>query len=151
MAQELSAQIVDFVLAVTRAMGLELSATVVESPDGPRVNLDGEGADLLLKRRGEALTALQQIVMAVFRDEIREGERVAVDCQGFRRDKDLELRQMALFLAEKANTSGQPQEIGPLNPYERRIVHMAVAERSDATSESIGDAFAKTVIISARH
>ena len=38
--------------------------------------------------------------------------------------------------------------MGPLNPYERRIVHMAVAERRDVTSESIGDAFMKTVIIS---
>ena len=54
---------------------------------------------------------------------------------------------MAQFLAEKAVTSGAPQEIGPLNPYERRIVHLAVAERADATSESIGDAFMKTVII----
>jgi predicted RNA-binding protein Jag len=40
--------------------------------------------------------------------------------------------------------------MGPLNPYERRIVHMAVAELSNATSESIGDAFMKTVIITGR-
>jgi predicted RNA-binding protein Jag len=53
-------------------------------------------------------------------------------------------------MAEKAVLSGTPQEMGPLNPYERRIVHMAVAERGDATSESIGDAFVKTVIISAK-
>jgi predicted RNA-binding protein Jag len=40
--------------------------------------------------------------------------------------------------------------MGPLNPYERRIVHMAVAELPNATSESIGDAFMKTVIITGR-
>ena len=38
--------------------------------------------------------------------------------------------------------------MGPLNPYERRIVHLAIAEDPGATSESIGDAFMKTVIIS---
>jgi predicted RNA-binding protein Jag len=43
-----------------------------------------------------------------------------------------------------------PQEMGPLNPYERRIVHLAVAEDPDVTSESIGDAFMKTVIISVK-
>jgi spoIIIJ-associated protein len=41
-----------------------------------------------------------------------------------------------------------PQEMGPLNPYERRIVHLAIAEAPGVTSESIGDAFMKTVIIS---
>ena len=42
------------------------------------------------------------------------------------------------------------QQLGPLNPYERRIVHMAVAEVPGATTESVGDAFSKTVLISAR-
>jgi predicted RNA-binding protein Jag len=40
--------------------------------------------------------------------------------------------------------------MGPLNPYERRIVHLAIAEDPSVSSESIGDAFMKTVIISAR-
>ena len=150
MAQELNEQIVDFVTAVTGAMGLSLTAIVEDTPDGPRVNLEGEGADLLVRRRGEALSALQHLVTAVFRDDIPEGHRLAVDCLGFRRDKDMELRKMAVFLAEKAKSSGVPQEMGPLNPYERRIVHMAVAEREDATSESIGDAFMKSVIIAPR-
>ena len=151
MAQELHTQISDFVTAVTTAMGLSLTPTVTETPDGVRVNLDGDGADALVRRRGEALGALQQIVMAVFRDEIPDGQRIAVDCLGFRQDKDAELRQMAIFLAGKAKNAGTAQEMGPLNPYERRIVHMAVAECEDVTSESIGDAFMKTVIISARH
>ena len=40
--------------------------------------------------------------------------------------------------------------MGPLNPYDRRIVHMAVSEDGRVTSESIGDAFEKTVIISVK-
>jgi spoIIIJ-associated protein len=69
---------------------------------------------------------------------------------GYRKGKDSELRQMAIFLAGKAKDSGLAQEIGPLNPYERRIVHLAVAEVQSVTSESIGDAFEKTVIISVK-
>ena len=57
---------------------------------------------------------------------------------------------MANFLAEKAKTSGVEQSIGPLNAYERRLVHLAVAEVPGATSESIGDAAVKTVTIIAR-
>lgn len=145
-----SARIVEFVTAVTGAMGLTLSAAVTETPELLRVNLAGEGAEFLVRRRGETLNALQHVVSAVFRDDMPEGQRVVVDCLGFRQDKDAELRRMAIYMAEKAVTSGTPQEMGPLNPYERRIVHLAVAERGDATSESIGDAFVKTVIISAK-
>ena len=60
-----------------------------------------------------------------------------------------ELRQMAAFLLEKARRTGQPQEIGPLNSYERRLVHLAVADAGGA-SESVGDAAVKTVIINAK-
>ena len=150
MSSEHSTRLVEFVNAVTTAMGLSLTAAVTETPELLRVNLSGEGAEWLVRRRGETLNALQHIVSAVFRDGMPEGQRVVVDCLGFRQDKDAELRQMALFMAEKAVTSRTPQEMGPLNPYERRIVHLAVAERADATSESIGDAFMKTVIISAK-
>lgn len=142
--------VVEFIESVTKAMGLSLEGRIEETPDGWRVDLQGQGGDVLLRRRGEALNALQQIVASVFRDEVPEGKRIAVDCQGFRQDKDAELRRMATFLAEKAKTTRTPQEIGPLNPYERRIVHMAIADVPGATSESIGDAFMKTVIISSR-
>jgi len=56
---------------------------------------------------------------------------------------------MARFMMEKARTAG-PQEMGPLNPYARRLVHLTVAEDPQMASESIGDAFLKTVIISVR-
>ncbi len=150
MNSEHSTRIVEFVTAVTTAMGLTLQASVTETPELLRVNLTGDGAEWLVRRRGETLSALQHIVSTVFRDSVPEEQRVVVDCLGFRQDKDAELRKMALFIADKAIDTGVAQEMGPLNPYERRIVHMAVAERGDATSESIGDAFMKTVIISAK-
>ena len=86
----------------------------------------------------------------VSRFQLGDDNRIVIDCNGFRKDKDAEIKQMALHMLEKARSSGMPQEMGPLNPYERRIVHMAIAEDPIATSESIGDAFMKTVIISTR-
>lgn len=142
--------ITEFVQSVAQKMGLELRASAEEMADGIRINLDGEDGSLLTRRQGEALAALQHIVSAVYRHEIEEGQRLVVDCQGYRKGKDAELRQMALFLGEKSKSTGLAQEIGPLNPYERRIVHMAVSEIEGISSESIGDAFEKTVIISTK-
>jgi spoIIIJ-associated protein len=142
-------QVVDFVVKVAQDMGLSLEAQVETNADGTRINLQGEGAEILLARRGEGLQALQHIVDSAFRKQLGD-ERLLIDCMDFRRGKDNELRQMAKFLAEKAKTSGAEQSIGPLNAYERRLVHIAVAEISGVTSESIGDAAVKTVTITAK-
>ena len=145
---DLDAKVVEFVQQVTTAMGLALDVTVEETPDNIRVNLDGTGADSLLRRKGEALDALQVIVNTAFRRDARGDRHYLVDTLGFRKGKDTELRQMTQFLMEKVRDNGALQEIGPLNPYARRIVHLTVAEDDTLTSESTGDAFLKTVIIS---
>jgi len=146
----LTTDIVEFVRNVVGAMGLTLTAITEETADGTRINLEGEDGGVLVRRGGEGLQALQHLVATAFRRQLGDDNRIAIDCNGFRKDKDAELRTMALFIAEKARSSGMPQEMGPLNPYERRIVHLAIAEDPTATSESIGDAFMKTVIISKR-
>lgn len=150
MNMTLTTQITGFVENVVRAMGANVTATVDEGPDGTRINLEGEDGGILVRRGGEGLQALQHIVATAFRRQLGDDTRIIVDCNGFRRDKDAELKQMARYIAERAKRDGVPQEMGPLNPYERRIVHMAIAELDDVTSESIGDAFTKTVIISSK-
>lgn len=141
-------QVTDFVAKVVKDMGLSVEAQVETTADGTRINLTGDGAEALLARRGEGLQALQHIVDSAFRKHLGD-QRLLVDCMDFRRGKDNELRKMAKFLAEKAKTSGVEQNIGPLNAYERRLVHLAVAEVPGVTSESIGDAAVKTVTITA--
>jgi len=147
---DLNSRLLDFVQSVTDAMGLDVTGTVEDTPDGPRVNLEGEDGSVLVRHKGEALQALQHLASTVFRPELPDHKRLVVDCLDFRRDKDVELRQMALFLAEKASRTGTEQRLGPLNAYERRIVHMAVAEQGLADTESIGDAAVKVVIITAK-
>ena len=143
-------QIAGFVQHVVTAMGATLTVSVEETPEGTRINLEGEDGGALIRGGGEGLQALQHIVATAFRKQLGDDNRIVIDCNGFRKDKDAELRQMATYMAEKARASGIPQEMGPLNPYERRIVHLAIAEDPTASSESIGDAFMKVVIISAK-
>ena len=140
--------VIDFITRVVTQMGLALEARVETTQDGTRINLHGDGAETLLARRGEGLQALQHLVDSAFRRQLGD-QRLLIDCMDYRRGKDNELRLMAKFLAEKAKTTGLEQNIGPLNAYERRLVHLAVAEIPGVTSESIGDAAVKTVTITA--
>ena len=141
--------IVDFLTRLTAALGVNATVNVEETAAGPRINLAGEEAEILVRHRGEPLKALQHVVDMAYGLTLPEDQRVFVDALEYRKGKDAELRQMARFTMEKAKTAG-PQELGPLNPYARRLVHMTVAEDPQMSSESIGDAFLKTVIISVR-
>ncbi|MBW8714083.1 MAG: hypothetical protein JF632_08390 [Acidobacteria bacterium] len=146
---ELQEKVREFTRQTVAAMGLPLDVAVVDAGDNIRVELSGEGGEALLRRKAEALDALQQIVNTAFRRELNDDRSFVVDCMDYRKAKDAELRQMARYMMEKARVSG-PQEMGPLNPYARRLVHLTVAEDPQMSSESIGDAFLKTVIISVR-
>jgi spoIIIJ-associated protein len=148
MATDLDEQVSDFILRVTDAMGLTLASSIDEFPDHVRVNLSGDDADVLVRKKGEALDALQVIVNTAFGREARGDRHYVVDALGFRQGKDDELRLMARQLMDKVKSSGAPQEIGPLNPYARRIVHMTVTEDAALASASTGDDFLKVVVIS---
>ena len=146
MSDALDARMGDFLKEIGRAMGLTLQVDVEEIEDGTRVCLTGEGAEVFLQRKAAGLDALQHVVNAAFRREHERGH-IVVDCLDYRKGKDGELRESAKILAGRVRETGEPQEIGPLNPYARRIVHLAVADIPGVSSESIGDAFMKTVLI----
>jgi spoIIIJ-associated protein len=142
--------IVDFLNRFSEALGISSPIAVEEGENGPRLNMTGEEAELLARHRGEPLKALQHVVDMAFARDLGDEKRVFIDALEYRKGKDLELRQMAKVLAGKAKETGIDQQLGPLNPYERRLVHMAAAEVPGVSTESVGDAFTKTVTISAR-
>jgi spoIIIJ-associated protein len=135
-----------FVRRVVEGLGLDLDVALEDAGDHFRIDLTGGDGEPLLRRKGEALDALQHVVNTVFRHRADE-KRLVVDCQDFRRAKDRELRQMVRFLVEKVRATGLPQEIGPLNSYSRRLVHLEVAAAGDMASESEGVGATKRVTI----
>jgi spoIIIJ-associated protein len=145
---EITERVRQFTTDTLAAMGLPLDVAINDTPDGIRVEISGEGGEALLRRRAEALDALQVIVNTAFRRQLNDDRSFVVDCLDYRKGKDAELRQMTRFVFTLSIMNRAPQEMGPLNPYSRRIVHLTVAEDPALASESIGDAFLKTVIIS---
>lgn len=146
----LSEEIGAFVRDVVAAMGITVTVTATSGAEGVRVDISGEEGELLVRRKGEALDALQHLVNSIWRDQTGRDGRIVVDCLDFRKGKDAELRQMARFLIEKAKMTGAPQEMGPLNSYSRRLVHLEVSLDPGVSSESQGDGMVKTVVISPR-
>ena len=86
-------------------MGLNLDVVINDTPDGIRVEISGEGGETLLRRRAEALDALQVIVNTAFRRELNDDRSFTVDCLDYRKGKDEELRQMTRFTMERVKTN----------------------------------------------
>src|SRR5256885_15775774 len=97
-----TAPILDFLNRIIAALGITAAVAVEETADGPRLNLTGDEAELLVRHRGEPLKALQHVVDMSFARTLPDGQRVFVDALEYRKGKDVELRKMAMFLAEKA-------------------------------------------------
>jgi spoIIIJ-associated protein len=149
MREELHEVLRSFVEDLLDSMGLAVDVDLEDLEDGSvRVELLGEDSEVLPRRKGEGLDALQHIVNTAYRRDLGGNQRIVVDAQGFRRGKDQELQQMARFLMERVKTTGIPQEMGPLNSYARRVVHLEVAQDPALASESQGDGQVKRVIIS---
>src|SRR3979411_3012989 len=111
--------IVAFLNRVIAALSINATVQVEDTADGPRLNLTGDEAELLVRHRGEPLKALQHIVDSSYGRSMAGAQRVRVDALDYRKGKDIELRQMAKFLAQKAKHSGMDQQLRPVNPYER--------------------------------
>ncbi len=92
---ELHERVRQFTQDTLAALGLSLDVEVTDTPDGVRVDISGDGGETLLRRRAEALDALQVIVNTAFRRELNDDRSFVVDCLGYRKAKDAELRQMA--------------------------------------------------------
>jgi spoIIIJ-associated protein len=132
--------------AILRGLGLEVRARAEDAPSAIQVDLTGKDRDYLLSRKGEGLSALQYLLnRIIYRG--RKGKRIQVDCGGFRKLHEDEVVEIARRSAEKAKARGEECVLSPLNPYERRLVHIALAEIGGVETRSIGDGFLKKIVI----
>jgi len=117
-----------------------------DDPETLRVELYGEDREILVRNRAEVLEVFQYLTNRIFGRALSE-RRIVVDCEGFRAQKEAELQEIAARVSERVKLSGQEEELASMNPYERRIVHLAVAELEGVTTESEGDGVMKRVVI----
>ena len=98
--------VLDFLARFNAALGIKTEIDVEQAADGPRLNLSGEQAELLVRHRGEPLKALQHVVDMAFGRKFSGEQRLFVDALAYRKGKDLELREMAKLVADKVKQTG---------------------------------------------
>ena len=110
-------------------------------------NVSGGNAGILIGKRGQTLDAIQAIVNKVVNKHNQNRTRVVVDIEGYLETRRENLEKMALRLAEKSKKIGKPMTLGPMNAYDRRIVHLALQDFSEVQTRSRGEGPLRKLVI----
>ena len=137
---------------------LELPATVTMSDEFTAIdddgnassvglNIEGEDLGILIGRRGQTMVSLQHIVRLIVSHKIQSKIPIVLDVEGYKQRRYRSLQVFARDMADQVKTRGTPFALEPMSAYERRIVHMALADHPDVITESIGQGEARRVVI----
>lgn len=121
-----------------------------EMPPSVTVDISGDELGLLIGRRGQNLATLQYIVSLMVSRRLKSGVRVSIDVAGYKQRQQERLHNLALRTAELVKSTGYSITLEPMSPPERRIVHLALRDDPEVTTQSIGEEENRKVIISLR-
>jgi spoIIIJ-associated protein len=132
---------------VLERMGIDAEVSAFD--DGERVILDAHGQEsgLVIGKKGATLDALQYLINRIVSKKPGDGPGIVVDAEGYRGRREDSLMDLARRLAEKAVKSGRPVPVEPMSPHDRRIIHVALKEHPEVTTESEGEGLFRRVVI----
>jgi spoIIIJ-associated protein len=128
---------------------IPVEANVKGSASNGKVSLtiEGETSGLLIGRKGKTLDALQYIINKITNKDTDKRIKVIIDSENYRERRVDSLTQMALKIGDKAKKYKKPFSTSPLNPHDRRIVHLALKNVEKLETRSRGEGLLKRVII----
>jgi len=139
-ARELTIEILRRMGAETEVDGHLEEGTVV-------IEIRGDREGILIGKHGRTLDSLQVLISRMVNKRFESPIKVVLDVDSYRKKREDALTKMALRMGEKAKRTGQGQTIGPLNAWERRVIHMALKEDPAVTTESLGEGRIKRLSI----
>ncbi len=133
-------------ISATVAVSVERSEV---SGEAASINLNVKGEDLgiLIGWHGQTLATLEYIVRLLVGAQTQFRLPIVIDIEDYRRRRQEALQALALRIAEQVKAMGTPFTLEPMPASERRIIHLALADHPDVTTESTGYGFARKVMI----
>ncbi len=137
----------EFINGTLERMGLISRASVEDKENTIYVNIEGEDSGAVIGYRGEALDALQYLALTFLNEHNADFKKVVVDCENYRAKRKETLTALALRLADKSVRLCRKIELEPMNPFERRIIHSALADSAVAKTQSEGEESSRHIVI----
>jgi spoIIIJ-associated protein len=137
-------------------LGVEASVILEDKPTFERsaepsevitVNVTGDDLGILIGRRGQTLAALQHMVRLIVAHQMKSRVPIVIDVEGYKQRRYGALQALALRMAEQVKERKKPFALEPMPAYERRIIHLALVDDPDVTTESTGVGEVRKVVI----
>ncbi|MGB5160126.1 MAG: R3H domain-containing nucleic acid-binding protein [Thermoanaerobaculia bacterium] len=144
---EMAEAALEAVGAVLEVAGLDLKADIFQGDGQLEIELSGPGQQELVADRGSLLLAIQHLLPRTIRGLTGRSVPCRVDSGNFHKMQEESLEKLAYKVAEEVKQEEKPKSLDPMNPAERRIIHLALADDAEVVTESHGRGFFKRVSI----
>ena len=111
------------------------------------INLKTDQPQILIGEGGQTLTEIQHLLNAILKRKIKEPFYIDLDINNYKKKKNEYLKELARTVADEVALTKKEKQLSPMPAYERRIIHLELAGRSDVTTESIGQEPERKVVI----
>ena len=126
----------------------EIEVNEYEDDDGELIlDLDGDDLSVLIGHRGSTIQSFQQCVSTITATKMGYKYPVTVDVHGYKGRQKNKLEELAYRMANKALNQKRDVSLRPMSPYDRRIIHMALAEEKDVETISEGSGRDRHVVV----
>ena len=126
----------------------EITIDEFEGEEGELIlDIRGDELSILIGRHGVTLDSLQVLVSYMVRSQTKKRLPIIIDIEGYKARQKEKLEDKALNMADKAVSQNREIKLRPMNPYERRIVHMALRDDERVETISEGEGGSRRVVI----
>ncbi len=124
-----------------------LEESKAEVPSSISLNVEGDDLGILIGRRGQTLACLQYLVRLIVGHQKKVWLPIVIDVEGYKQRRCNALQALAFRIAEQVAQRGEPFALEPMPAFDRRIIHLALVDHPDVTTESSGEGEARRVVI----
>lgn len=142
-----SNKVENFLQGMFQTIGVDISIQTIEETEKLYVEIISDSAGIIIGKRGKTLEALQLITNIIVNKDKDKWIKVILDIENYRDKRETTLTDLAVKVASKVKKTGKFQILEPMNPFERRIIHMALQNDPRIITKSEGAGNLKKVKI----
>jgi spoIIIJ-associated protein len=146
-AEDVVSRVTDILGTLLGLMEVQGEVEVLSAESPLALNVKGEDLGILIGRRGQTLVALEYVTKLIVVQQLKTWVPLTIDVGGYKKHRRDSLQKLALYLAEQVKSRRRAMPMEPMPADERRIIHLALADHPDVTTQSIGEGENRKVVI----
>lgn len=137
----------DYIKSIFNAMDVVSEFVIYQNETGAVIDIKSNNNGTIIGRRGETLDSIQYLCSIIANKGDKDYFRITIDCLDYRNKRKETLKQLAAKVAKSVLKSGRSQQLEPMNPYERRVIHSTISGIEGVSSRSVGEEPYRKIII----